>query len=146
MHFASCIFITIIAVNQTVINITNSFKCQRVREIAACRRDISFDCMGQSIHTCMSSQSFRHAQRDIGIQNSNVRRDFKICQRIFYISRVISNDRERSYFCCRTACRRNCYENSLIPEFGYIERFLDFFKGCFGVLVKDPHGFRRIYR
>ena len=22
----------------------------------------------------------------------------------------------------------------------------DFFKGCFGVLVKDPHGFRRIYR
>ncbi|MNE43946.1 hypothetical protein D3C80_1381460 [compost metagenome] len=84
----------------------NRFDCKTICKIISHYRHISFNSMCKHVHTCICYSNFRQAIYKFRIDDSNIRCQFIVCQRIFSITIFfICNNCERSYF--RT-CTRSC--------------------------------------
>ena len=110
------------------------------------RSNIGLNSVCQGVHASMRCELLRHGQRNICIQNCNIRGNFKISQRIFNISLIISDNGKGCNLCCCAARGRNSYENCFIAQRGNRERVLDILKGFLRMLIEDPHRLSRINR
>ena len=102
--------------------------------------------MGQGIHTGIGNLLRRKGRNQIRVHNGDIRRDFKVSQRIFNSLGVIGDNGESSYLCGSTGCCGDCTEESFCTELREVEGNNQFLKGGIRMLVECPHGLGRINR
>jgi len=95
--------------------------------------------MRHRIHTRIGRQLLRHRLRKLGIDNSHVRRNIEVGQRILDTFLVIGNDREGGDFRRRARGGRDSTEFRLCAQRREIERRAKRFKCGIGILVEGPH-------
>ena len=146
VHAVTFFHIAIVRAYEIFLNHHNWPDCKRICVVAVCCRNISFNCMSNCVHTCMSNKLLRHGFCKSRVNNSNIRCNFKVCNWKFYTFLIICDNRKSCYFCCCTRCWWNCTEMSLCTKFWQSKNFAHIFKSCFRIFIFYPHGFCSIYR
>ena len=146
MHSVPCTHILVIRINKILLDHLDRMYCKRIRVIAVCCRNISLNSMCKSIHTCMSNKLFRHCLCKLRINDSNVRCDLKVSDRVFDSLIIICDDRECCNLCCCSRSRGNCTEMSFCSKCRKSENLTHIFECTLRIFVFDPHSLCSIYR
>ena len=89
----------------------NDLDCLQVEHIGhlPCRLGgVTFDCMGQCIHTGGSSQTLRHRRHHLGIYHSDNRHIMRIYAYELTLALYISDNVVDGNLCCGTCCGGHC--------------------------------------
>ncbi|MNN09838.1 hypothetical protein D3C81_1227420 [compost metagenome] len=114
----------------------NRFDCKTICKVICHYRYISFNSMCKNVHTCICYSNFRQAIYKFRIDDSNIRCQFIVCQRIFSITIFfICNNCERSYFrTCTRSCRNRNKFRFLTKTWIFINTFTDIHEFLFQVM------------
>ena len=82
--------------------------------------------MGEGIHAGVGCELRRHGERNVQVQNGQIRGQVEIGQGIFDACGIVCNDRERRDFRGGAGGGRNGHENGFPAERRKGKRLLDF--------------------
>ena len=94
----------------------------------------------------MSSQLGRHGLGQIRINDSNIRSDIEVSQRIFNALVIIGNYGERGHLGGSAGGGRNRQEFRFLTQSGESKRSDQVFKLSVRILIKSPHSLRGVNR
>ena len=107
VHGISLCHIAVVRIYKITLNHFDCMQRKRIRKITVCRRNISLYRVRHRIHARMGHQLLGHRLCKIRIYDSDIRGNFKICNRIFNAFSIIGNNGKRRYFRRRAGCGRN---------------------------------------
>ena len=110
MHNVPRLHVAVIGFYQVSLDQFYRVDGQRVRISAVSCGYICFNGVGHGVHTGMGRQLLGHSVHKIRIYNSDIRRNFKIGDRIFDPFLVIGDNREGCHFRGGSAGGRDCAE------------------------------------
>ena len=146
VHALSRRHVAVVARFQALVYDLYRFQRQRIGERLRHGRNVSFDGVGQRVHTGIGGKFGRHGFRKLGIDDSHVGGDVEVRERIFNALLIVGYDRKRRNFGCRARGRGYGAEFGFGPQRGERERRKEFFKGSLGIFVEHPHRFCRVDR
>ncbi len=100
VHGVTGFHITVVGLNQGLLNQFNSMDSEWIGKVAVGGRNISLNSVGDGIHTGMCYQLLRHGLCQIRIYDGNIRCDLEVSDGVLNALGIISNNREGSYLCC----------------------------------------------
>ena len=139
MHLGTGIHISVVRWNQILVDHLNGMQCQRIGIFAVKGRNVRFDRMSHSVHTCMSSQFLWHGSCQSGIYDCYIRCDVKVSQRIFDPLCIIRDNGECSYLGSGAGGRGNSAGLCLCAQGWEAEWCDQILKACFRVFIEGPH-------
>ena len=122
VHLCSCFHVSFERSWKIIKYHLDCLNCKRVCICTIQSRYISFNCMSQSIHTCIGNLMCRKCFYQLRVNNCNIWCNIKICQWIFDSFCIVCDHRECSNFCCCSWCRRNCRKLCFLTQFWEVKR------------------------
>ena len=141
VHACTSFHISIIACYQIAADHLDCVQSKRIGVIAVQSRNISFDCMGHSVHTGVSSQFLWHGFSQSRVNDCNVWSDIEVSQRIFNAFLVVGDNRESGYFSSGTRSGWDSAESSFFAKFWEVKWDAELFKGGVWIFIECPHCF-----
>ena len=89
-------------------NDLDGFQMEHIGHLPGCLGGVTFDCMGQCIHTGGSSQTLRHRRHHLGIYHSDNRHIMRIYAYELTLALYISDNVVDGNLCCGTCCGGHC--------------------------------------
>ena len=98
MHPVSGNHVTVVGIDEILLDHFDRMDGKRIGVIAIGCGNIRFDCMSESVHTGVSDQFLRHRLCQIRIDDGDIRCDLEVSDRILDALLVIGDDRESGDF------------------------------------------------
>ena len=96
--------------------------------------------MSQRIHSRVSNLFRRESFHKFRIYDCHIRRNVKVCKRIFHARLIICDDGERRNLCRCSGGRRYGCEFGLLSQFREVKRHAQIFKRGLRIFIECPHG------
>ena len=123
MHLLASLHVSIVRLHQILDNHLDRAHSQCIGKGICNGRNISLQSVSQSIHAGIGHQLLRHLFYQSGVQNSHIRSDVVIGNRILDASFVIRNDGERGHFSSGAASGGMAMKCALLRISGRLKGF-----------------------
>ena len=155
-HFLSCnriLCAVFVCRRQIVKYLLCSLERKCVCVVGSHNRCVSLQCVSKNVDTRCAGQPLRRVHHHIRINDSHIRQQLVVSDRILCACLLVGDDSKRSYLRACARRSRNCHEVSLFTHFRELVYSLAYvhkvhshiFKISIGMLVQHPHYLCRVH-